>query len=70
LAEIAEVEPQKAEALAPSEVDDTALLIIDFDPQLGEFLAQSLFHRHNQPVMSLVGINQDHQIVRESRIFD
>src|SRR5215471_13978496 len=68
--EIAEVEPQKAEALTPSEVDDTALLIIDFDLQLGEFLAQSLFHRRNQPVMSLVGINQDHQIVRESRIFD
>src|SRR5262252_10907164 len=68
--EIAEVEPQKTEALTPSEVDDTALLIIDFDLQLGEFLAQSLFHRRNQPVMSLVGINQDHQIVGESRIFD
>src|SRR5215469_4019414 len=37
-AEIAEVETQKPEALAPFQVDYAALFIIDFDLQLGELL--------------------------------
>src|SRR5215831_10715466 len=37
-AEVAEVETQKPEALASSQVDHAALLIIDFNLQLGELL--------------------------------
>jgi hypothetical protein len=37
-AEVAEVEPQKAEALTLFQVDYAALFIIDFNLQLGELL--------------------------------
>jgi hypothetical protein len=33
-------------------------------------LPKSFVHCPNQPVMSLIGVDQDHQIVCESRIFD
>ena len=69
-ADVAEVEAQEAEAFASAEVDDAALLIIDFDLEFVELLAEAFLHRANQPVMSLVGVDQDHQIVSESRIFE
>ena len=53
----AEVEPQKAEALASAEVHDLTLFFVDFDLQLGQFLAQPFLHRRHQPVMSLVGVD-------------
>src|SRR3954470_16529839 len=43
---------------------------VDFNLQLAELLAKSFVHCRNQPVMSLVGVDQDHQIVCEPRIFD
>src|SRR6516164_9002883 len=69
-AEGAEVEAQKPEAFTSLKVDYTALFIIDFNLQLAEFLAKSSLHRPNQPVVSLIGVDQDHQIVSEPRIFD
>ena len=38
--------------------------------QLAELLPKSFVHCPNQPVMSLIGVDQDHQIVGEPRIFD
>src|ERR1700740_1808799 len=65
-----ENQTQKSEALASFQVDDATLLLIDLDLQLGNLLSQSLFHRLHQPVMSRMGINQDHQIISETRILD
>ncbi len=69
-AQVAEVEAKEPEALASAKVYDAAFLIIDFDLEFGELLAEAFFHRSHQPVMPLVGVNQDHQIVSVSRIFD
>src|ERR1019366_6791159 len=69
-AQVAEVEAQEAEALASAKVYDAAFLIIDFDLEFVELLAEAFLHRSHQPVMSLVGVDQDHQIVSESRIFE
>src|SRR5712671_4201833 len=69
-AEVAEVETQKPEAFTSLKVDHPALFIIDFNLQLAEFLPKPLVYRSNQPVMPPVGVDQDHQIVCESRIFD
>ena len=69
-AEVAEVEAQKSEAFTSLKVDHAALFIIDFNLQLAEFLAKSSLHRPNQPVVSLIGVDQNHQIVSEPRIFD
>ncbi len=69
-AEVAEVEAQKSEAFTSLKVDHAALFIIDFNLQLAEFLPKSFVHGPNQPVMSLIGVDQDHQIVCEPRIFD
>src|SRR5208337_4121232 len=66
----AKIKSQESEALAPFQVDDSALLFIDLDVQFGKFLAQSLLHRLHQPVMLRMSVNQDHQIVSETRIFD
>src|SRR3954454_7458731 len=69
-AEVTEVEAQEPEALTALKVHRAALFIIDFNLQLAELLAKSFVHCRNQPVMSLVGVDQDHQIVCEPRIFD
>src|ERR1700756_2469569 len=69
-AEVAEVEAQKPEAFTSLKVDYAALFIIDFNLQLAEFLPKSFVHCPNQPVMSLIGVDQDHQIVCVPRIFD
>src|SRR6266576_1538292 len=69
-AEVAEVEAQKSEAFTSLKVDHAALFIIDFYLQLAEFLPKSFVHGTNQPVMPLIGVDQDHQIVCEPRIFD
>ena len=69
-AEVAEVEAQKPEAFTSLKVDYAALFIIDFNLQLAELLPKSFVHGPNQPVMSLIGVDQDHQIVCEPRIFD
>src|ERR1700722_4376121 len=69
-AEVAEVETQESEAFASLKVDCAALFIIDFNLQLVEFLPQSFGHRSNQSVMPFIGVDQDHQIVREPRVFD
>jgi hypothetical protein len=47
-----------------------ALFIIDFNLQLAELLPKPLVHNPDQPIMVLVGVDQDHQIVSEPRIFD
>src|SRR5277367_4955702 len=60
-AEVAEVETQKPEAFTSLKVDHPALFIIDFNPQLIEFLPKSLVYRSNQPDMPPVGVDQDHQ---------
>ena len=54
-------------AFASLKVDHAALFIIDFNLQLVELLSQPLVYRSNQPVMPLVGVDQDHQIVSEPR---
>src|SRR6201984_737308 len=69
-AEVAKVEAQKSEAFTSLKVDCAALFIIDFNLQLAELLPKSFVHGPNQPVMSLIGVDQDHQIICESRIFD
>jgi len=58
----AEVEAQKSEAFTSLKVDYAALFIIDFNLQLAELLPKSFVHCPNQPVMSLIGVDQDHQI--------
>ena len=62
--------PGEAEPLAATWVHDPTLRFVDFDLPLGEFLAQPLSHRRHQPVMSRVGVDQDHQVVSEPRVFD
>ena len=69
-AEVAEVEAQKPEAFTSLKVDYAALFIIDFNLQLAEFLSKPSLHGPNQPVVSLIGVDQNHQIVSEPRIFD
>src|ERR1700751_6166353 len=69
-AEVAEVEAQKSEAFTSLKVDYAALFIIDFNLQLAELLPKSFVDCPNQPVMSLIGVDQDHQIACEPRIFD
>src|SRR6476646_7965846 len=69
-AEVAEVEAQKSQAFTSLKVDYAALFIIDFNLQFAELLPKSFVHCPNQPVMSLIGVDQDHQIVCEPRIFD
>src|SRR5271157_1423169 len=66
----AEIETQKAEAFASTEVYVSTLLFIDLDLQFGKFFPEPLLHRHHQPVMSLVGIDQDHQIIGKSCVLD
>src|SRR3954463_5992903 len=61
-AEVTEVEAQEPEALTALKVHRAALFIIDFNLQLAELLAKSFVHCRNQPVMSLVGVDQDHQV--------
>ena len=69
-AEEAELKAQEPEALTALKVHCAALFIIDFNPQLVEFLPMPFVYRSNQPVMPPVGVDQDDQIVCESRIFD
>src|ERR1700680_4253282 len=69
-AEVAEVEAQKSEAFTSLKVDHAVLFIIDFNLQLAELLPKPFVHCPYEPVMSLIGVDQDHQIVCESRIFD
>src|SRR5580704_17899498 len=69
-AEEAELKAQEPEALTALKVHCAALFIIDFHLQLAELLPKPLVHRPDQPVMSLVGVDQDHQIVSEPRVFD
>jgi hypothetical protein len=56
-ADTAELEPQEAEALASAEVCDPTLLFIDLDLQFGQFLPQPFFNRHQQAVMSPIGVD-------------
>ena len=66
----AEIETQKAEAFAAAEVYISTLLFIDLDLQFGELFAESFLHRHHQPVMSGVGVDQDHQIIGKPCVLD
>src|SRR5215467_1585400 len=66
----AKIEPQIAEALASAEVYDPTLLFIDFDLQSNQFLPEALFNRGQKPVMSRIGIDQDHEVICKTRILE
>ena len=66
----AKIEPQKAEALATAEVYDSTLLFIDFDSYSDQFLAKAFLYSWQQPIMSTVCVDQDHEIVSKTRILD
>jgi hypothetical protein len=65
-----EVETQEAEALASTEVYVSTFLFINFDLQVGQLLRKPFLYRPHQPVMSRVGVYQDHQIIRKSCVLD
>jgi hypothetical protein len=69
-ANASEVETQEAEALASTEVYVSTLLFINLDLQFGQLLPKPFLYRPHQPVMSWVGVNQDHQIIRKSCVLD
>src|ERR1700730_3389523 len=69
-ANASEVETQEAEALASTEVYVSTLLFINLDLQFGQLLPKPFLYRPHQPVMSRVGVNQDHQIIRKSCVLD
>src|SRR5215467_3404984 len=69
-AHASEVETQKAEALASTEVYVSTLLFINLDLQFGQLLPKPSLYRLHQPIMSRVGVNQDHQVIRKSCVFD
>jgi hypothetical protein len=48
----------------------SALLLIDLDLQFSQLLPKTFFHRLHQPVMSRIGVDQDHQIVGKTRVLD
>jgi hypothetical protein len=58
------------EALASTEVHVPTLLFINLDLQFSQLLPKPFLNRPHQPVMSWVGVNQDHQIVRKSCVPD
>src|SRR5215813_13652849 len=60
-ADASEIEPEEAEALASTKVHDSTLLLIDLDLQFSQLLPKTFFHRLHQPVMSRIGVDQDHQ---------
>src|SRR6516225_6508409 len=66
----AKIEPQIAEALASAEVYNPTLLFIDFDLQSSQFLPEALFNRGQKPVMSRIGIDQDHEVICKTRILE
>src|SRR5215471_8306649 len=65
-----EVETQEAEALASAQVHVSTLLFINLDLQFSQLLPEPFLNRPHQPVMSWVGVGQDHQIVRKSCVLD
>jgi hypothetical protein len=65
-----EVETQEAEALASAEVHVSTLPFINLDLQFSQLLPEPFLNRPHQPVMSWVGVDQDHQIVRKSCVLD
>src|SRR6266403_2165639 len=69
-ANASEVETQEAEALASTEVYVSTLLFINLDLQFGQLLPKPFLYRPHQPIMSRVGVNQDHQIIRKSCVLD
>src|ERR1700745_3608238 len=69
-ADASEIEPEEAEALASTKVHDSTLLLIDLDLQFSQLLPKTFFHRLHQPVMSRIGVDQDHQIVGKTRVLD
>src|SRR5712671_7637370 len=69
-ANASEVETQKAEALAATEVYVSTLLFINLDLQFGPLLPKPFLYRPHQPIMSRVSVNQDHQIIRKSCVLD
>jgi hypothetical protein len=48
----------------------STLLFIDLDLQFGKFFPEPFLHRRHQPVMSLVGIDQDYQIIGKPCVLD
>src|SRR6201981_772673 len=69
-ADASEIEPEEAEALASTKVHDSTLFSIDFALQFSQLLPKTFFHRLHQPVMSRIGVDQDHQIVGKTRVLD
>jgi hypothetical protein len=69
-ANASEVETQEAEALASTEVYVSTLVFIDLDLKFSQLLPKPFLNRPHQPVMSWVGVNQDHQIIRKSCVLD
>ena len=66
----AKIEPQESETAPLPEVHQSAFLLVYLHSELREFFPQSLFHRFHKPVMTRVGVNQYHQIIRKSYILD
>ncbi len=54
---------QESETFPFAQVYDPALLLVDLDVEFGQFLAQPLVHRPQQPVMARKGIHQNDQVI-------
>src|SRR5437899_3922489 len=65
-----EVKAEKSEALALREVHPPSLLLVHLDVERRQFLTESPFDRRAQPVLSRVGIYEDHEVIGESSVFD
>ena len=65
-----EVKAEKSEALALRQVHPPSLLLVHLDVERRQFLTESPFDRRAQPVLSRVGIYEDHEVIGESSVFD
>src|SRR5882672_8598355 len=65
-----ELKAEKSEALALREVDSSTLVFVHLDPELGELLAQPLFHRRAKPVLPRMSVDEHYQIVSEPGVFN
>src|SRR6516225_6717532 len=69
-AEVAEVKPRKPKFSPRSSSTRRLFSSLISTCSLANSSRSRLFHCSNQPVMTFVGVDQDHQVVSEPRIFD
>src|SRR5215467_1643959 len=65
----AEFKTKEAEAFSLCQVNLPTLFLVDIDLELGQFLAETLVRRLEQPVMLRRRIHQNHQVIGETSVF-